>query len=226
MRERLLRCALAFELVSVAAAAAPPTAVAPTSPPSSLASEEPGRSGFFMRFAPKVSSLFLWSNANVLSGFQQSIPSSAYAAGYGFEYQIGREVWEHLSLAFALDWEKYGSVRAEIADQTVLMQEFQFQLIGVGLVVTAFPIADLGWHTALKVSFCGLDAVRDDDTTISDVQMRGPCVSGIAGYEWRMSRAWWLGVAARTSYLWNKSREGEQSLHAVTPGLEVTATYY
>lgn len=228
MREMLLQWVLApaVALVSGVAAAAPPTAAAPTSPASSASSEAPGRSGFFMRFAPKVSTIFLWSNANVLSGFQQSIPSSASATGYGLEFQIGREVWERLSLAFAVDWERYGSVRAQVADQTVSMQRFQFLLAGLGLVVTAFPFADLGWHTALKVSYCAIGPMRDDGTSLSDVDMQGPCVSAIAGYEWRMSRAWWLGVGARASYMWHKSREGEQSLHAVTPGLEVTATYY
>lgn len=200
-------------------------APAPASTP-----EEPARQGFFMRFAPKFSYMFLSSNANVLSDFRQEISSSAYAPGYGFEYQIGREVWGRVSLAVALDLETYRSVRARVAGQTVAMQQFQLELFAFGLVVTAFPFENLGWHTALKVSACSIETAADDaafmGSPFSGPQMRGPCFSAMGGYEWRMSRAWWLGVGARASYGWNTSDEGGQKLNAFSPGLVATATYY
>ncbi len=205
----------------VASAAAPP----PTS-----GTEGPERQGFFMRFAPKFSTLFLSSNANVLSGFRQEIPSSAYAPGYGFEYQIGREVWGRVSLAVALDLETYRSVRARVAGQTVAMDQFQLELFAFGLVATAFPFEDLGWHTALKISACSIETAANDATFMGSPflgpQLRGPCLSAMGGYEWQMSRAWWLGVGARATYGWNTSDDGSQKLNLFSPGLVATATYY
>lgn len=213
-----------------AATTPPASTAAPEAPEALEAPEAPARRGFFMRFAPKFSYMFLSSNANVLSSFRQEISSSAYAPGYGLEYQIGREVWGRVSLAVALDLETYRSVRARVADQTVAMQEFQLELFAFGLVVTAFPFEDLGWHTALKVSACSIEPAADDSafmgSPFSGPQMRGPCFSAAGGYEWQMSRAWWLGVGVRASYAHNTSDEGSQKLNAFSPGLVATATYY
>ncbi|HEU5076741.1 MAG TPA: hypothetical protein VFU02_21275 [Polyangiaceae bacterium] len=206
-------------------AAAPAAAIAPAATP-----EDATRHGFFMRFAPKFGYLFLSSNANVVSGFRQEIPSSARAPGYGFEYQLGREVWGRVSLAVALDLETYRSVRVRVAERTVAMQNFQLELFAIGLVVTAFPFEDLGWHTALKVSACSIEPAADDGmfmgASFSGPQMRGPCFSAMGGYEWQISRAWWWGIAARASYAHNTSDEGNQSLNAFSPGVVATITYY
>lgn len=214
------RLALALALML----AATPAVAAPDAP------ETPGRSGFFMRFAPKFGYLFLSSNANVLSGFRQELPSNARAPGYGFEYQIGREVYGRVSLAVVFDLETYRSVRARVADQTVAMDRFQLEVFAFGLVATAFPFQDLGWYTGLKVSACSVAPAHDDATfmgsSFSGPQMRGACFSALGGYEWRMSRAWWLGLGARFSYLRNTTNEGDQSLNALSPGLMATATYY
>ena len=229
MQASRLWCAAVILSVAMPAAGSPDTASHPQAP-STSEPEAPGRSGFFMRFAPKLSYLYVSSNANVLSGFRQELPSSAHAPGYGFEYQIGREVWARVSLAVAFDLETYRSVRVRVADQTVAMEQFQLELFAFGLVVTAFPFEDLGWHTALKISACSIEPAADDaafmGSSYSGPQMRGPCFSAMGGYEWRMSRAWWLGVGARASYGKNSSNEGDQSLNAFSPGLLVTATYY
>lgn len=215
----------------VATPAAPASVSAPTPAIAAApAPEDATRHGFFMRFAPKFGYLFLSSNASVLSSFRQEIPSSARAPGYGFEYQLGREVWGRVSLAVALDLETYRSVRARVAEQTVTMQNFQLELFAIGLVVTAFPFEDLGWHTALKVSACSIEPAADNEmfmgSSFSGPQMRGPCFSAAGGYEWQMSRAWWLGVGVRASYAHNMSDEGSQKLNAFSPGLVATATYY
>jgi len=220
--------AAVFALLAPGVASASDAATARREPAS--APQAPERQGFFMRFAPKLGYLFLSSDANVLSGFRQELSSSAQAPGYGFEYQIGREVWGRVSLAVALDLETYRSVRARVAGQTVEMQQFQLELFAFGLVATAFPFEDLGWHTALKVSACSVETAENDavfmGSPLLGPQMRGPCFSAMGGYEWQHSRAWWLGIAARASYGFTTSDDGDHKLNLFSPGLVATVTYY
>jgi hypothetical protein len=219
------RWAVLFSLVATPALGAPDA----PEPPAAVY-ESPGRQGFFLRFAPKFSYLFLWSNANVASSFRQELPSSADAQGYGFEGQIGREVWGRVSLAAAVDFETYRRVHANVTGETIAMEHFQLGVVAFGLVVTAFPVEDLGWYTGLKASLCSIEPAFDNESfngnALSGPQMRGACVSALGGYEWRVSRGWWMGLGARFSYLRNTTNEGDQSLNAVSPGLMLTATYY
>jgi len=193
-------------------AAAAPDATAPVP-------ESPSRNGFFIRIAPNLSYLWLSSNANVFTGFQQEIPSTAYAPGYGFEFQIGREVWGRVSLAAVLGVEFYPSVRGRVADQTVSMKEFQLHSAALGFAVTAFPFEDLGWSTAVGAAWCTFGPHWGD-------VMEGACFTAMGGYEWQVSRAWWLGIGARTLYVHAGEKRGDQSMDALSPGLVVTATYY
>jgi len=221
------RAVLCWWLVAGGLAATPAAAAPDATAPMS---ESNLRTGFFMRFAPNFSYLWLSSNANVLSDFRQEIPSTAYAPGYGFEFQIGREVWGSVSLAGVIGFGTFRSVRARVADQTVAMEDFQVSFAEMGLVVTAFPFDDLGWSTALEIAWCGFGAASDDSWFVgskySNEPTTGPCVSGTGGYEWQVSRAWWLGLGARAFYGHGKAKDSSRSLNAVSPGLVVTATYY
>ena len=67
MRPRLAWSLAVLSFVSTHGASAA-EAAAPAATP-----EARERQGFFMRFAPKFGTLFLSSNANVLSGFRQEI---------------------------------------------------------------------------------------------------------------------------------------------------------
>lgn len=221
------RAALCWWLVAGGLVATPAVAAPDATAP---LLESKSRTGFFMRLAPNLSYLWLSSNANVLTDFRQEIPSTAYAPGYGFEYQIGREVWRRVSLAAALSFGTFRSVRARVADQVVSMQDFQVSFASLGLAVTALPFEDLGWSTALGVGLCGFGASNDDSWFLGDKYSGepsgGPCVSGTGGYEWQVSRAWWLGLGARLFYAQGAPKARAPGFHALSPGLVVTATYY
>ena len=189
---------------------------------------DPGRHGFYLRFEPKAGALVLWSRASVLSDFQQRIGSSASATGWGWDFQIGGRILDGVALAAVFEEGSYQNVRVGIRDESVGAHDLQLETFSFGLLTTITPFADRGWHGSFSLRMCSIDTTRATGfrgETLNGPLLRGGCTSLAAGYEMRLSEAWWAGAGARFAYLFMLD-PSHAATHALEPGLVLTVTYY
>jgi hypothetical protein len=154
--------------------------------------------------APGFTFMSLDSDRSALSAFQQAIPSSATAYGGNVELQLGGAVMRQLVFAGAIEQISVANARVEILDQTVAVENLQFESLSLGLATTYYPWQTRGWYVSGKIAYGGLDTTDANEWpnggSLGGRHLKGVLAEAGAGHEWWIGRHWWVGVGARAGY--------------------------
>lgn len=190
------------------------------------ASKLPERRGFFMRGLLDVSPTFIDSRASLVSGFQQPLPSTATALGFGAGIELGSSIAPGWVLAGMLDYRTFQDVRVDVGGQSVKMKGLVLNQLTMTAGVTYIPWRDTGWYATARIGWSGLEVGSGSDAVHASTPLvRGPLGSITLGHEWWIGSKVWLGAAARCTraYL---SDEGHARTTQTTPGLLATVTWF
>jgi hypothetical protein len=179
--------------------------------------------GLFMRGGLGFSMLIADSEGSLL-GSSQPVPSNAQGPGFATFFEVGYRM-SQFALAGRLELASWRELRVTTLGQTLDMDNYQLMALMLGPSLVWWPWDGQRWYGELGVAFGSLEPQSGTELlgdSIGDMQ-RGVWLSLQAGNEWRLSRRWRVGVAARFQY-GHVGFDGNQT-NAFAPGLCATVSW-
>lgn len=188
----------------------------------------PQRDGFFARLHLSTGPMFLFSDANLLSGFEQPLPSDTTGYGFGWDAELGFEIAHGWALGGYVSFGYASELRTTVMQQVVELSPGTIDNLSLGGLVSYE--AQPGLYATLRVGLGGAKATTDlpfgdHNDDFASRQLRGPQLALTASKEWHVESHLWAGIGLRlTGALVSAGRNTESMLLA--PALVASACWF